>query len=90
MKEIQDGTDRAWESSEHGSLIRGLIESRLPEKEKTAERLKDWVQTFLTAGMFTVGTCVSFTMVPEIWEVFTFKYNATLSQQFCLCLLIDF
>ncbi|KAL1848576.1 hypothetical protein Plec18170_007883 [Paecilomyces lecythidis] len=55
VKEIQDGTDRAWELSEHGSLIRGLIESRLPEKEKTAERLKDWVQTFLTAGMFTVG-----------------------------------
>ncbi|KAJ9151284.1 Trichodiene oxygenase [Pleurostoma richardsiae] len=55
IKDIKEGKDSSHEKSDHPTLFHALIESHLPEAEKTPDHLKDWAQTFLTAGMFTVG-----------------------------------
>lgn len=53
VEEIRSGNDKSYEESGHATIFHSLLESNLPESEKSRERLRDEAFSLVTAGSLT-------------------------------------
>ena len=53
IQAIKDGKDEAHKYSDHPTVFHELLNSNMPEKEKTKNRIRDEAQTIIGAGIST-------------------------------------